>query len=65
MLMSERWRNSAKTALGVGGCGDQLPRASRCGKSMLRRWRRVPVRTCVAVVDGHIAVTHRFQAALL
>ena len=43
--MSERWRNSAKTALGVGGCGDQLPRASRWGEHA----QALTARTC-----GHL-----------
>ena len=66
MLMSERWRSDAKAALGAGVCGGQLPRASRCGKSMLRRWRRVPVlhlRRSSGWSDRR--VTHRFKAALL
>ena len=50
MLMSERWRNGAKAALGAGVYRLHLP-----GRvdvvSILKLWRRVPVCTCVAVGD--------------
>jgi len=42
MRMSERWRNDAKAAPGVGDCGANFPGRVDVG-SMLKRLRRVPV----------------------
>ena len=50
MRMSERWRNGAKLPWELPTVGAGLP-----GRvdvvSILKLWRRVPVRTCVAVGD--------------
>ncbi len=42
MLMSERWRNGAKAALGAGVYRLHLPRASRCGEHT----QALAARTC-------------------
>lgn len=65
MQLSERWRNGAKLPWELATVGANFPGRVDVVRACSGAGGVYLSFTYAAVVDGQIAVTHRFQAALL